>query len=71
MINLEREIVSTGYDTTKRACIYTVARDDRRWTVSIPLDDLNQHGVNSAARRKHLGNILDQAMNGPADGEKK
>lgn len=68
-INLENEIVSTGYDPITRTCSYVIERGNRRWTVNIPEKDLNAHGSNKAVRRIQLGNVLTQAMTGKADGE--
>lgn len=65
-INLDTEIVGSRYDPITRMCSYTVARDGRKWTVSVHSDDLNRHKQN---RRNHLGHLLQQAMRGKADGE--
>lgn len=66
-VNLENEVVSTSYDSVNQLCIYVIERGRQRWTVSIPEKDLNTHGINKAARRIHLGQVLSQAMMGPPD----
>jgi hypothetical protein len=68
-INLDAEVVETRHDPMTRQCFYVVERGGRRWTVSIPEDDLARHGPNKQARRNHLGNVLQTAMLGKADGE--
>lgn len=76
-INLDTEIVATRHDPVSRMNFYTIERGGRRWTVSLHDDDLNQHGPmtdnpndpSKIRRRNHLGNLLQQAMLGKADGE--
>jgi len=69
-INLDTEIVGTCFDPVSRKCSYTIARDGRRWTVYIHIDELNRHGGNKKLRRDHLGKLLMDAMRGKADSEK-
>lgn len=68
-IHLENEIVATRHDPVTRTSFYTIERNGRRWTVGIPDDDLNRHKSNKAARRLHLAQTLNMAMQGKADGE--
>ncbi len=68
-INPESEIVASRHDPVARVFHYTIERGGRRWTVAIPEDDLNRHKANKQARRNHLGNALNVAMMGKADGE--
>jgi hypothetical protein len=68
-INLDTEIVETRHDPVSRMNSYVLERGGRRWTVHIHLNDLDRHGANKLARRNHLGNLLQQAMLGKADGE--
>ncbi len=69
MINLETEIVESRYDTKARANIYVIARNGRRWTVSVPDADVAKIGGNKQARRVFVTNMLETAMRGKADGE--
>lgn len=68
-IFLDNEVVASRHDPVARMNHYTIERGGRRWTVSVHLDDFNRHGGNVHARRAHLGNLLQQAMTGKADGE--
>jgi hypothetical protein len=68
-INLDTEIVATAFDPASGTCAYTIARDGRRWTVRVPLAQLDGHGVSKEARRAHLANLLTAAMQGPSDRE--
>jgi hypothetical protein len=67
MIALETELVASNYDPGTRTCSYTIARDGKRWTVKIPLADLDSYKANKQARRNHVSNLLEQAMRGPPD----
>lgn len=69
-INLDTEVVASSYDATAQTYSYTFERAGRRWTVTVPHAALAQHGPNVQARRNHLGNLLTEAMRGPADGER-
>ena len=66
----ETEIVSTQFDEQARICHYTVAREGKRWTVSIPIDELHKLGANHRARRMFLANKVAAAVAGPCDGER-
>lgn len=68
-IALESEIVANRFDEKERACYYTIERDGKRWTVKVPVADLDQHkGPNhKALRRNYLATALQNAMNGPPD----
>jgi len=66
-IHLEEEIVGSRFDPVTRTCHYTIARNGKRWTVAVPIDHLEAHKANKAARRNHLANVLQNAMNGPHD----
>jgi hypothetical protein len=76
-IHLETEIVASSYDPTTRAHSYTIERNGKRWTVSVPDADFEQFGpilgatgaVNKQRRRQHLASRLEAAMGGRADGE--
>lgn len=68
-INLDTEIVATAFDPATDTCAYTVARDGKRWTVRVPLAQLEAHGANKDARRAHLANVLTAAMHGAPDNE--
>jgi hypothetical protein len=56
-----RHDIPTGY------CFYTIESAGAKWTVSIPLADLNRHGEDIQARRDHLTNALEIAMRGEPD----
>lgn len=66
-INLDTEIVATAFDPATNTCAYTIARGGRRWTVQVPLAQLDAHGASKDARRAHLANVLDAAMQGAPD----
>ena len=66
-INLDTEIVATAFDPATGTCAYTVERDGRRWTVRVPLSQLDGQGASKDARRAHLANLLTAAMQCPAD----
>lgn len=68
-INIDTEVVASRYDPVTRINFYTIGRGGRYWTVQIHSNDLDNHGPNAEARRAHLGNVLNQAMQGKADGE--
>lgn len=69
-IALETEVVASAFDPIGQTHTYTIARNGKQWTVCIPAQQLDLHGANAAARRKHLTLILEGAMRGLADGEK-
>jgi hypothetical protein len=64
-IDLEKEIVSSRHD--KGCGFYTIERDGKRWTAMIQLAELNRHGEDKLARRRHLISALDIAMRGEPD----
>lgn len=66
-INLDTEIVQTRHDPDNRAALYTIQRDGKRWTASIPLADLDGYGPNKQGRREHLAKALTAAMMGMPD----
>ncbi len=66
-LNLDNEIVATSFDPKTGDCTYTLARDGKRWTVTIHHTQLDQHGANIQKRREHLARALTAAMMGPAD----
>lgn len=57
-INLDDQIVSTSFDPATRACSYVYQHHDgSRYTVTIPLDELQKLGTTPAnrdVRRRHL-----------------
>jgi hypothetical protein len=61
-INLETEIVSSGFDSASNAAVYTIQRGSKRWTVSIPMVGLDAHKGNKTARRNYLANALETAI---------
>ena len=68
-IALESEIVATRFDPLGQACYYTIERDGKRWTVKIPLSDLDKHnGPNhKALRRNYIATALQNAMRAAPD----
>ncbi len=66
-LNLDSEIVATAYDPATDTCAYTLARNGQRWTVQVPLAQLEAHGANRDARRAHLANVLLAATQSPPD----
>ena len=68
-VNLDTEIVATttGIGTAGETCAYTIGRDGKRWTVRVPLAQLEAHGANEDARRAHLANVLTAVMQGAPD----
>jgi hypothetical protein len=66
-LNLDTEIVATAYDPATETCTYTIARNGQRWTVRVPMAQLEGHGANKEARRAHLANLLTAAMQGLPD----
>ena len=66
-IALETEVVSTRYDKRTQTGYYTIERDGKRWTIAVPVADLDKHKKNKQLRRNHLANALVRAMSGPPD----
>lgn len=73
-VHLEGEVVASRFDPITRTCSYTITRDGKRWTVSVPLEHLDNAAKPHAhapmakqARRDHLANVLKNAMNGAPD----
>lgn len=71
-INLDDQVVSTGYDAATRTCSYTYQHSDgSRYTVRIPLAELQNLGTTPAnrdQRRKHLATrILTHIQTNPPD----
>lgn len=66
-IHLDTEVVSTRFDPVTRTCFYTIERDGKRWTASIPEVELNKHGPNKIARRNMIAMALNNAMMGKPD----
>lgn len=66
-IALDTEIVASRFDPATRKASYTIERNGKRWTVTIHADEFEKHKNNHAARRTHLANTLQNAMNGPPD----
>jgi hypothetical protein len=70
MIHPETEIVATRYDAGTRTCHYTIERDGKRWTASIPLgqfENMGFPGKGHEQRRNHLAAMLENAMRGKPD----
>jgi hypothetical protein len=75
VIALDSEIVATRYDPFTRTCFYTIERNGKRWTATIPLKHFEDRGFIMGAqhlpsrqqRRDYLASMLEQAMNGPPD----
>ena len=68
-VNLDTEIVAAAFDPATDICAYTIARDGKRWTVRVPLAQLQAHGANKDARSAHLANVLTAALQGAPDSE--
>lgn len=66
-IHLDTEIVATSFDPVTQTCFYTIERDGKRWTASVPLADLNKLGANKAAKHTLIANKLNVAMLGAPD----
>ena len=68
-IALESEVVGSRFDKTTRTCFYTIARDGKRWTAALPIDQLLQiKGPNRKTLiRNHVATALQNVMNGPPD----
>jgi hypothetical protein len=71
-INLDDQIVATAYDAQARVCSYTYQHTDgSRYTVQVPLDELQKLGTTPAnrdSRRKHLAmKILNHIQTCPPD----
>ena len=45
-LNLDTEIVATAYDPSTDSCAYTIERNGKRWTVQVPLVQLDACGAN-------------------------
>ena len=67
-LNLDTEIVATAYEPSTDSCAYRIERNGKRWTVQVPLAQLDACGANKQARRDYLGNVLLAAMDAPPDG---
>ena len=71
-INLDDQIVASAYDKKARVCSYTYQHSDgSRYTVKVPLDELQKIGTTPAnrdVRRKHLAmKILNHMQTNPPD----
>lgn len=68
-INLDTQIVATSYDPLTRICTYTYQHTDgSRYTVSIPIDQLNKMKPNKATARNFVGKaILGHIQTNPPD----
>ena len=66
-INLDAQIVSTAYDPIGRVCSYVYQHPDgARYTVHIPIDELEKIGTTPAnrdVRRKHLAMKIHHHIN--------
>jgi hypothetical protein len=69
-INLETELVGSSYNPSTRVCTYTIERDGSRWTVGVPLQNLNAYKTanHKALRRQHVARVLHTAMQGAPNG---
>jgi hypothetical protein len=72
-INLDDQIVATAYDKQTRVCSYTYQHTDgSRYTVSVPLADMEKIGLTPSTklqRRNHIANrILNHIRTSPPDG---
>lgn len=70
MICVENDVVSTGFDAVRQVSIYVLRKNERQWTVEIPLSDVQSLMGNKQARRKLVESRLQGAMNGPSDDER-
>jgi hypothetical protein len=71
-INLDDQIVGTSYDPKTRICTYTYEHSDgSRYTVPVPLAELQQLGTTPAnrdVRRRHLAQkIISHVQTNPPD----
>jgi hypothetical protein len=68
-INLDTQIVATSYDQLNRTCSYTYQHSDgSRYTVTIPIDDLNKFKPNKFNARNFVGKaILNHIQTNPPD----
>lgn len=67
-IHPETQVVASTYDPLTRICSYTYQHTDgSRYTVQVPLDELNTKG-NRANRRMHLATkIMHHIQSNPPD----
>lgn len=73
-INPETQIVASSYDAQNRICSYTYQHSDgSRYTVSVPLADLEKFGMGVATRdqrRRHVAQkIVSHVQSNPPDGQ--
>lgn len=73
IIHPETQIVGSGYDALNRVCSYTYQHSDgSRYTVKIPIDELQKRGHTSIPReqrRRHLAmKIANHIQTAPPDG---
>lgn len=66
-IHLETHVVASRLDEATQTCHYTIERDGQRWTASVAMDDLRKYQNNKQARRAHIANALQAAMQGKPD----
>lgn len=66
-IHLESQVVASKFDVATQTCHYTIERGGKRFTASVPLEDLRKHQNNKQARRMHIANALGTAMLGKSD----
>lgn len=69
-INMDTEIVATMFNKVTNTVAYTVERDGERWTVNIPVKELDAIGPISLTKKQRMdfvGRKLQQVMMGPGD----
>lgn len=71
-INLDAQVVASAYDRRTRTCSYTYQHTDgSRYTLKVPLDELERLGTTPAnrdVRRKHLAQrIVHHIQTSPPD----
>jgi hypothetical protein len=74
MISLEDHIVESRYDSLTGLCHYVVLHEGERYTVSVPLAELDKHppagrptDPGSRLRRAHLARLITERLKGEPD----
>jgi len=68
--NIDCDLVGSQWDAQRQVNIYVGKRDERLWTVEIPLSELQPYMGNKIMRRQIVTRFIEGAMQGPDDAEK-
>jgi hypothetical protein len=69
VLSLDSQIVGSSFDQLSQTCTYTYQHSDgSRYTVRIPVSELDKAGPNRVNRRNHVGRmIVNHIQSSPPD----